>query len=200
MRNPLVVFLFLSCLGTTYAFQKDPKKTPQNTVSVKLSEPVRMQTLPKPLKFHVSGVVDRSGDPQPMLVYRPRGGIYLDREPKLLVQAAVEESLKASDALAADAQSADYLMNIYVFHFGLAEGSGFEFYGKVDLNVVVKNSKTGKSMEVPAMGTSIQGTAVRKKNILANVTESIEAALHEALRNLLRGAKLRDALTAMETP
>jgi hypothetical protein len=200
MKNSLVVVFCLSCLGVSYAFQKDPKQTPQNTVTVKVTEPVRLQTLSRPLKFYISGVVDRSGDPQPMLVYRPRGGIYLDREPKLLVQAAMEDSLKASDALSPDAQSADYTMNIYVFHFGLAEGSGREFYGKVELNVVVKNSKTGKSMEVPGGGTSIEGTAVRKKNILANVTESIEAALHEALRNLLRGAKLRDALAAMETP
>jgi hypothetical protein len=197
MRINLVLIACIFTTGILSAGQKDPKKTPENTITVGLSEPVRLQTFPRTVKFYIAGVVDRSGNPQPILVWRPRGGIYLDREPKVVVQEALEQSLKAADALATDAQSADYVMNIYLFHFGLAEGSGMEFYGKVDLNVVLKNPKSGKSIEVTAMGTSIQGTAVRKKNILANVKVNLEMALQESIRNLLRGTKLRDAVNTL---
>ncbi len=176
------------------AAQKDPKQTAANTIAIKLAEPVRLQTLSKPVKFYIGSVVDRSGNPQPILVLRPRGGIYLDREPKAIVQEAMEQSLTAGGALASDQESADFILSIYVFHFGLGEGSGMEFYGKVELTVLVKNPKTGKSVEVPGFGTSIQGTAVRKKNILANVKENLETALSESLRNFLRGTKLRDTV------
>jgi hypothetical protein len=42
--------------------------------------------------------------------------------------------------------------------------------------------------------------AVRKKNIQKNVQEDIERAFSDALRNLLRGVKLRDAVAALDVP
>jgi len=85
---------------------------------------------------------------------------------------------------------------VYVFHFGLAPGIGFEYFGKVDLNVVVKDLASGKSQEVTDLGTSIQGAAFRKKNILKNIESNISEALEAALRNFLRGTKLRDAVVS----
>jgi len=41
--------------------------------------------------------------------------------------------------------------------------------------VVVKNVKTGKSQQITALGTSLKGLAVRKKNIMKNVKDDIEA-------------------------
>jgi hypothetical protein len=176
----------------------DPKPTPENTISIKLAEPVKPQTFARPIRFYVENIIDRSGNPQPMLVYKGRGGVFLDRQPVAIVQEALAESLRTGGLLAADREAANYLLTVYVFHFGLAAGSGFEYYGKVDLNVVVKDRATGKSQTVTALGTSIEGTAVRKKNIMKNVEENIELALGDALRNLLRGTKLRDAVTPAE--
>ena len=173
----------------------EPKPTPENTISIKLAEPVKPQTFPHPIKFYVENVVDRSGNPQPLLVFRGRGGVFLDRQPVAIVQQALAESLGTGGLLAAEREAANYLLTVYVFHFGLAAGSGAEYFGKVDLNVVVKDRATGKSQTVTALGTSIEGIAVRKKNIMKNVEENIEGALGDALRNLLRGTKLRDAVT-----
>jgi hypothetical protein len=39
---------------------------------------------------------------------------------------------------------------------------------------------------------------MRKKNIQKNVQEDIERAFSDALRNLFRGVKLRDAVTALD--
>ena len=94
-------------------------------------------------------------------------------------------------------ESADYLLTVYLFHFGLATGSGVEYFGKVDLNVVVKGVASGKSQEVTALGTSIQGIAFRKKSIHKNVEANIDEALESALRNFLRGTKLRDAVATL---
>lgn len=176
----------------------EPKPKPENTITVQVAEPVKPQTFPRPLNFFVADVIDRSGNPQPMLVYKPRGGVFLDREPVAIVRQTLEESLKAAGLLAPHRESADYLLSVYVFHFGLASGSGAEFFGKVDLNVVVKNPKTGKSQQVTALGTAIQGRAMLKKNILKNVHENVEGALYDALRNFLRGTKLRDAIATLE--
>lgn len=180
--------------------QQDPKQTPENTISIELAEPAKAQQFSRPLKFFVADTIDRSGNAQPMLVLRPRGGIYLDRKPTEIVKQALEQSLKAADMLAPDADSADYLLTVYVFHFGLGQGSGLEFFGKLDLGVMVKDPKSGKSQQVTAMGTSIQGVAVRKKNILKNVKANLEEALQDGLRNLLRGQKLRDAVEAAALP
>ena len=142
--------------------------------------------------------VDRSGNPQPLLLFGGRGGIFMDRLPEQILREALERSLRSSDLLAADAQSADLLLSVYVFHFGLAQSLG-DFYGKVEFAVMLKDPKTGKSQQVSASGTSIAGAAVRKKNIQANVEESVETALSDGVRNLLRGQGLRDAVAAMTT-
>jgi hypothetical protein len=191
VQNTLVVWLLVLSVAA-----EEPTPSAQNTISVKLENPVKPQTFPRPIKFFVENVIDRSGNPQPLLVYKPRGGVFLDRQPTEIVRQAVTETLRSSDLLAPDRESADYLLTVYLFHFGLATGSGLEFFGKVDLNVVVKEVASGKSQEVTALGTSIQGGAVRKKNILKNVEANINEALESALRNFLRGTKLRDAVAA----
>ncbi len=180
--------------GAGLLFAEDPKPKPENTIAIEV-QAVKAQTFAKPLKFFVDKVVDRSGNPQPMLLYKPRGGVFLDRDPVAIVREALEASLKESDLLAADKDSANYIFDVYVFHFGIASGSGLEFFGKVDLNIVVKDTATGKTETVTALGTSIQGAAVRKKNIIKNIQENVEGALQDSLRNFLRGTKLRDAVT-----
>ena len=189
-------FVLCSLLVAFPTAAEDPKPTPSNTISIKLENEVKPQTFSRPLKFFVEKVVDRSSNPQPMLVYKPRGGVFLDRQPTEVVQQALQETLQKSGLLADKRESADYLLTVYLFHFGLDSGSGLEFFGKVDLNVVVKAVISGKSQEVTALGTSIQGAAVRKKNILKNIEANIEEALEAALRNFLRGTKLRDAVAS----
>jgi hypothetical protein len=160
--------------------------------------PVVPQKFPTPVKFFIADVVDRSGNPQPLLLFGGRGGIFMDRLPDQTIREALERSLRSSDLIAADAQSADLVLSIYLFHFGLAQSSG-DFYGKVEFAVMLKDPKTGKSQQVSASGTSIAGFAVRKKSIQANVQESVENALSDAVRNLLRGRALRDAVVGMTT-
>ena len=174
----------------------EPKPTPENTIHIQLA-PVPPQKFAKPPKFFISDVIDRSGNPQPMLVLRERGGVFLDRQPTQIAREAIEQSLKAADLLAADAPSADLALQIYVFHFGLAQGSGLDFFGKVEFSVMVKNLKTEESQEVQAKGTSIANGAVRKKNIQKNVQANIEGALEDAVRNLLRGTQLKEAVTSL---
>lgn len=181
------------------AASDEPKQTPQNTITIQRREPVKPQTFPRPIRFYIDKVIDRSGNPQPMLVYKPRGGVFLDREPGQILREAVEKSLKPAGLLAPDRDSADYLLSVYLFHFGLASGSGLEFFGKVDLNIVIKDPKADKSQQVTALGTSIKGAAILKKNIQKNIQENIEDALQDALRNFLRGTKLRDAIAALSS-
>lgn len=133
-----------------------------------------------------------------MLLFQPRGGVFLDRHPTAVVREAIEESLKQSDMLAADAASADLILTVYLFHFGLSSGSGLEFFGKVEwAGMLKRQDRAGKTMEVPALGTSIASVAVRKSNILKNVTDSVQSALQDCLRNFVRGVKLRDAVEAL---
>jgi hypothetical protein len=179
---------------------EDPKPTPENTITVQLAEPVKPQTFSRPLKFSVVDVVDRSGNAQPMLVFKPRGGIFLDRTPAEITRAGLETCLKSANMLAADRNSADFLLTVYLFNFGLSDSSGMDFFGKVEFAATLKNPKTAKSQQVTASGTSIAGVAVRKKNIQKNVQEDIERAFADALRNLLRGVKLRDAVVALDLP
>ena len=47
---------------------------------------------------------------------------------------------------------------------------------------------------------AIENGALRKKTLLKNVKENIETAMEDALRNFLRGAKLRDAVAALSGP
>jgi hypothetical protein len=175
----------------------EPKPTPENTIHVQLAAPVPPQKFAKPPKFFISDVIDRSGNPQPMLVLRDRGGVFLDRQPTQIVREAIEQSLKAANLLATDAASADLVLQVYVFHFGLAQGSGLDFFGKVEFSVMVKNPKTEESQQIQAAGTSIAKAAVRKKNIQKNVQTDIEGALEDVVRNLVRGTQLREAVASM---
>ena len=192
--------LVICILFSPEARADDPKPTPENTIHVQLAEPVKPQTFSRPLKFFVVDVIDRSGNAQPMMVLKPRGGIFLDRSPSEITRAGLEACLKSADMLAVGRDSADFLLTVYLFNFGLSDSSGMDFFGKVEFAVTLKNPKTAKSQQVTASGTSIAGLAVRKKNIHKNVQEDIERAFSDALRNLLRGVKLRDAVAALDVP
>jgi hypothetical protein len=192
-----LVQVLVCALASLNVRADEPKPTPENTIHIQLAVPVPPQKFAKAPKFFISEVVDRSGNPQPMLVLRERGGVFLDRQPTQITREAVEQSLKAADLLAADASSADLLLQIYVFHFGLAQGSGLDFFGKTEFSVMVKNPKTEESQQVQAKGTSIANAAVRKKNIQKNVQANIEGALEDAVRNLLRGTQLREAVASL---
>jgi hypothetical protein len=187
----------LLLLGFSYALADEPKPTPQNTIHLQLPTQVTPQKFARPLHFFVSEVIDRSGNAQPMLVLRERGGVFLDHPPAQIAREAISESLKTADDLAPDAASADLVLQVYLFHFGLAHGSGIDFFGKVEFTVMVKNPKTGESQQIQASGTSIAGTAVLKKNVQKNVQTNIETALEDAVRNLLRGTQLKEAVTAL---
>jgi hypothetical protein len=190
--------LMMCALLAIPARAEDPKPTPENTIHVEIAEPVKPQTFPRPLKFFLVDVVDRSGSAQPMLVFKPRGGIFLDHTPSEITRTGLEACLKSADMLAKDRDSADFLLTVYLFNFGLSESSGMDFFGKVEFAVMLRNPKTKKSQQITASGTSIAGAAVRKKNIQKNVQEDIEHAFGDALRNLLRGVKLRDAVAALD--
>jgi hypothetical protein len=192
--------LFASSLLSIPAFGDDPKPTPENTIHVELVEVVKPQVFARPLKFFVGDVTDRSGNAQPMMVYKPRKGVFLDRTPEEITKEGLTNCLKAADILAADRESADFALTVYLFRFGLSDSSGFDFFGKVELAVMVKNLKTGKSQQVSATGTSIVGIAMRKKSLQKNVLEDINNAFGDALRNLLRGEQLRNAVTTLDVP
>jgi hypothetical protein len=187
----------LVCLN---AYADEPKPTPENTIHVELRETVKPQTFARPLKFFVAEVTDRSGNPQPLLVYKPRKGIFLDRSPVDITREGFAACLKSADLLAEDRDSADFFLTVYLFQFGLSDSSGMDFFGKVEFAVMVKNARTGKMQQVQASGTSIAGVAILKKNVLKHVAENIDKALADALRNLLRGEKLRTAVLALDVP
>lgn len=172
----------------------DPKPRPENTIHVELSPLVTPQVFGRPVHFYVALVVDRSGSPQPMLLLRERGGIFVDRAPAEIVREGIVASLKAANLSAEDETQADIVLRPYLFHFGLESGSGEDLFGKVELAVTVKDVKSGDSKEITAAGTSIAGLAVRKKNIEKNMKGDMEAALQDAITNLLRGTQLRDAV------
>ncbi|MGA7794555.1 MAG: hypothetical protein WCA19_16085 [Candidatus Acidiferrales bacterium] len=191
---PSVFLLGLSlCLATGSARADDPKPKPENTIHITLGTPVTPQKFSRPVKFFVRDVIDRAGNAQPMLVMDARGGIFVDRLPVDIVREALESSLKAADMLAPDAASADLILNVYLFHFGLAPSLG-DFFGKIELAVAVKDPKTGKSQQISATGTSISHIAVRKKNEMKDLEADFNGALSDALRNLLRGQALHDAV------
>jgi hypothetical protein len=193
-----VLLLFAVPSKTASATPVDePKPTPENTISIQLGDPVPAQKFDHSPKFWIATVSDRSGNPQPLLVTKARGGIFLDKQPTAIMKDSLEQSLKAANLLAADEASADFVLRVYVFQFGLASGSGLDFFGKVEFSAMVKNPKTGESLEVKAAGTSIANGAVRKKNMQKNVEENIEAALRDATRNFLRGAQLKEAVAAL---
>lgn len=191
----LLLFAF-SCGTTSAAPADEPKPTPENTISIQLGDPVPPQKFEHPPKFWIAGVTDRSGNPQPLLVMKARGGIFLDKQPTAIIKDSLEQSLKAANLFAADEASADLVLRVYLFQFGLASGSGLDFFGKVEFSAMIKNPKTGESLEVKAAGTSIANGAIRKKNMQKNVEEDIEAALRDAMRNFLRSAQLKEAVAA----
>jgi len=192
----LLLSLFFLLFHCSAAGQ-DPKPKPENTISVHLGDPIPAQKFANPPKFWISDVIDRSGNPQPMLVLKERGGIFLDRQPTVIVREALEESLRAANLLATDANSADLALKIYLFQFGLAQGSQLDLFGKVEFTVTVKNPKSGESLEVKAAGTSIAKTAMMKKNIQKNVQDDVEESLRDAVRNFVRGQQLKDAVGAL---
>jgi len=193
----ILVLAGLIWLACPRAKADEPKPKPENTISIQLGEPVQPQKFEHPPKFWVASVTDRSGNPQPMLVMKERGGVFLDKQPAAIVKEAIEQSFRAANLLAPDAESADLVLRVYLFHFGLAAGSGLDFFGKVEFSTMVKNAKTGESQEVKAVGTSIAKGAVRKKNMQKNVEEDIEEALHDATRNFVRGTQLKEAVAAL---
>jgi len=191
--SSLVVFSGL----TTHPAQADePKPKPENTITIQ-PEPVPPPKFERPHKFWIADITDRSGNPQPLLVMKERGGVFLDKQPTAIVKDALEQSLKAANLLAADAASADLVLRVYLFHFGLASGSALDFFGKVEFSTMVKIPKTGESLEVKAVGTSIANGAMRKKNMQKNVEENIEAAVRDAMRNFLRGTQLKEAVATL---
>lgn len=189
----LAVLLGLASFRTAWA--NDPKPTPENTIHVGLASPIPPQKFASPLKFYVGEVVDRAGNAQPMLVTAQRGGIFVDRLPVDIVREALESSLKSADLLAPDAASADFILNVYLFHFGLAPSMG-DLFGKVELAVTMKDPKTGKSQQISATGTSISHIAVLKKNEMKSLAADFNGALTDAIRNFLRGQALHDAVAA----
>ena len=199
-RSLLFVTTSSLLLSTSGVAADEPKPTPENTITIQLGDPVPVQKFEHPPKFWISDVTDRSGNPQPMLVLKERGGIFLDKQPTAILKESIEQSLKSANLLAADQASADLVVRVYLFHFGLASGSVLDLFGKVEFSGMVKNPKTGESQEVKATGTSIANGAVRKKNIQKNVQENIEAALRDATRNFVRGTQLKDAVAQLYKP
>ena len=189
----MLIAFSLAAAGIARA--NDPKPTPENTIHIALASPIAPQKFPSPVKFFVGEVVDRAGNAQPMLVTAQRGGIFVDRLPVDIVREALESSLKSADMLAPDAASADFVLNVYLFHFGLAPSMG-DLFGKVELAVTMKDLKTGKSQQISASGTSISHIAARKKNEMKNLEADFSGALSDAIRNLLHGQALHDAVSA----
>jgi hypothetical protein len=187
----------LPLMGLSFAWRcagaDDPKPTPENTIHVKLRTPVEPQKFVQPVKFFIGEVVDRAGNPQPMLVTKEHGSIFVDRLPADIVRDALESSLQPAGLLAPDAASADLVLNVYLFQFGLAP-SARDYFGKVELAVTVKDPKTGASQQISASGTSISDLATLKKNAMKNLEVDFSGALADAVRNLLRGEALRDAV------
>ncbi len=174
----------------------DPKANPDNTIHVELSPPVTPQSFVRAVHFFVTDVVDRSGNPQPMLLMKSRGGLFVDRQPTEIVRISIMVSLRAANLLAANESEADVVLQPYLFHFGLENGSNMDYFGKVEFAVTVTDAKTGDSKQVSANGTSIAGRGFRKKTIAKNMKEDMDAALEDAVTNLLRGSQLRDAVNS----
>src|SRR5258708_19825645 len=146
--------LIVYALVAVKARAEEPKPTPENTIHVQLSEPVKPQTFPRPLKFFLVDVIDRSGSAQPMMVFKPRGGIFLDHTPSDITRAGLETCLKSANMLAADRDSADLLLTVYLFNFDLSATSRMDFFGKVEFAVTLKNPKTANTQQLTAAVTS----------------------------------------------
>src|SRR5260370_29126280 len=115
--------ILLACALTPFSVRADePKPTPENTIHVQLAAPVAPQKFAKPPKFFISVVIDRSGNPQPMLVLKDRGGMFLDRLPTQITRQAIEQPLKAADLLAAAAAPPHSVRRSFASPFALAHG------------------------------------------------------------------------------
>jgi len=189
------LFALCLCSAVSDDARDDPKPTPANTIHVVLSEPVPPQKFQLPVKFAVVDVVDRAGNPQPMLVTSGHGTIFVDRLPARNRARCDRVVIKVRGPACCRCIIRRRDSGRLPFHFGLAAGSGGEYFGKVELAVTVKNPKTGKSQQVSASGTSITRIAMLKKNAMKNLEENLTGALGDAVRNLLRGQALRDAVT-----
>src|SRR5260370_18325105 len=122
--------LIVSALVAVKARAEEPKPTPENTIHVQFAEPVKAQTFSRPLKFFLVDVIDRSGSAQPMMVFKPRGGIFLDHTPSDITRPGLETCLKSANMLPADRDSADLLLTLYLFNFGSTDSSGLAFSPK----------------------------------------------------------------------
>src|SRR5713226_3726743 len=69
-----IAVLVLGALTGTAVWADEPKPTPENTISLHLAEPVAPQKLAGPPKFFITEVTDRSGNPEPRIVFKERGG------------------------------------------------------------------------------------------------------------------------------
>ena len=114
----------------------EPKPKSENTISIQPGDPVPPQKFERPPKFWIADITDRSGNPQPLLVMKERGGVFLDKQPTAIVKDALEQSLRAANLLASDGASADLVLRVYLFHFGLASGSALDFFGKVEFSTM----------------------------------------------------------------
>lgn len=185
----IVVALFF--LHSSLLTAKQPVQKAKNTITLPASQRVDPLRFSPPLKFHVEDVIDRTGNSPPNLVLERDGGIFLSAEPREILRQRVTDSLRSAGLLASDAASADYLLTIYLSQFGHDRGIGKQFFFKVDLNVLIRNARTGEAEQVTALGTSLTG---RKKYVAAN----IENALVKALRGFLRGASFGEAVRRLE--
>jgi len=208
VRALVVGLCFLSGGQVCPLAAKEPKQTPKNTISIQLAAPVKPQTFSRPVTFYVVDVIDRTGDPDPMLVYRTSvrllwrefgQAVFLDREPKSIVRQALEDSLRAAGMLARDEASAEYLLAVYLFRFDVAS-SAAGLYSRVELNVAMKNPKTGNSEQVSGLGAAVEGREpspfAEPRYVRAVLTDALEAAL----RNFLRSTKLPQALETLSVP
>ena len=73
------IFLLTFCMAVGSVRADDPKAKPDNTIHIALATPVTPQKFSRPVKFFVGDVIDRAGNPQPMLVTSAHGGIFVDR-------------------------------------------------------------------------------------------------------------------------
>ncbi len=71
----ILVSAGLTWMACPQAKADEPKPKPENTISIQLGEPVPPQKFEHSLKFWIADVTDRSGNPQPMMVMKERGGV-----------------------------------------------------------------------------------------------------------------------------
>src|SRR5262249_31328739 len=94
------------CLVSSSFAADEPKQKPENTIHLELPEPVPPQTFARAATFYVDKVIDRSGNAQPHLVLKARGGVFVDSEPTELMRSALEASLKNGNVLAPSKEAA----------------------------------------------------------------------------------------------